>query len=181
MRDVNRASRLSMRELSATISARTSWRNSARPGRMALNRCGPPGRVVENGRSPLLCSAEASASGRTTTSLDATAGFAGAYLQTHRSIPRVLEDVGTRETRFWGPFCASFWRGSTRNSPRRHFGGSRVHRRARNCSLPRKAQGNEGDLRVELSFWPGQARGGPVSCSSHFHVDQGEVFGACPG
>ena len=100
MRDVNRASRLSMRELSAAISARTSWRSSARSGRMALNRCGPPGRVVENGRSPFLCSAEASASGRTTTSLDATAGFAGAYLQTHRPIPRVLEDVGTRETRF---------------------------------------------------------------------------------
>ena len=83
----------------------------------------PPSRVVENDRSPLLCSAEASASGRTTTSLDADAGFAGAYLQTHRRIPRVLEDAGTRETRFQGPFCASFWRGSTRNSPRRRFGG----------------------------------------------------------
>ena len=29
-------------ELSAAISARTSWRSSARSGRMALNRFGPP-------------------------------------------------------------------------------------------------------------------------------------------
>ena len=38
MRDVNRASRLSMRELSAAIWARTSWRSSARSWRMALKR-----------------------------------------------------------------------------------------------------------------------------------------------
>ena len=110
----------------------------------------PPSRVVENDRSPLLCSAEASASGRTTTSIDADA--AGAYLQTHRPLPRVLEYAGTRETRFQRPFCASFWRRFARNSPRRRIGGIGVRRRVKTASPGRKAQGNEGDLRAELSM-----------------------------
>ena len=141
-----------MRELSAAISARTSWRSSARSGRMALNRCGPPGRVVENRRSPPLVLR------------------GGLRERQHHNLfkcrrrlrGRVSEDTpadspgtgGCRDPRnaILGAFLRVVWRRSTRNSPRRRFGGSRVHRRARNCSLPRKAQGNEGDLRVEFSF-----------------------------
>ena len=42
--------------------------------------------------------------------------LSGANLQANGSISQVLKYSDAGETRFWGPFCASFWRGSKRES-----------------------------------------------------------------
>ena len=63
----------------------------------------------------------------------------------------VLEYAGSRETRFQGPFRASFRPGSKRKSPRRPFENTEACWRERSRSLRRSARGTKGDLQAE---WP---------------------------
>ena len=59
------------------------------------------------------------------------------------------------------------------NGPAGVFRVAGVRWKGRNASPGPKAKGNEGDLRVRVSFYrPVQDRGGPVSCSSLVDADQ---------